>query len=479
MKTLINKLAIGLGLVVALSSCEDLLTREPNLSQTSELTLSTAEGMNLATIGAYSLIYSTNWYAGYYVLSSEMRGGNGKPEPQHAGWQYDAYIWNYTPSNTENLWATAYATIARANNVINAVPGFNGTDEEEALLQKYKAECLFVRAIAHFDLVRLYAQPYSFSKTGLGVPVVLKTEIAEPARNSVEEVYEQVIADLLEAEELIGSYTRTDGADPTASANLYSIKALLSRVYLNMEEWQKSADYATEVINSGNYTMWTADQYVTVSENADGAWGRDLEGSEVIFSAYSSASSEGAPGQQGISYMTNEAGHGDVTASQDLLSLYEDGDVRRDLFQTSDVAINAGYEWTLKYPSKSGDFSTNNTPIIRLSEMYLNRCEAIYQGASVSGVTALSDFNVIRTHRGLDERTAALQLIDISNERRREFCFEGHNFFDLARRGDDLVRDDYTATVNQNITFPGYKWAVPIPQSEINANDNMEQNPLQ
>ncbi|MFA9389930.1 MAG: RagB/SusD family nutrient uptake outer membrane protein [Prolixibacteraceae bacterium] len=477
MRTIIKHITIVLGLVLILSSCQDFLIREPVLSQTSELTLSTVDGLNNATVGAYSLLYSLNWYGGYYVLSSEMRGGNGKPEPQNAGYQVDSYYWNYTESNTENLWNTAYATIARGNNVINAVENFDGTPDEMEELQHYKAECLFLRALAHFDLVRLYAQPYSYDKTMLGVPVILVTEMGEPARNTVEEVYNQVVADLLEAEQLFGTYARTDGNDVTAWATKDATRALLARVYQNMENWQAAADYATKVIESNNYEMWTADQYVPVSENPDGAWGREAEGSEVIFSVYSSTGNSSYPGQEGIPYMTNEDAHGDVTASNDLLNLFEDGDVRRNLFKTSDKETNAGFEWTLKYPSKSGDFTTNNTPVIRLSELYLIRTEAIYNGASVSGVSDLDDFNMVHTNRGLSARTQALTLTDISTERRKELCFEGQIFFDLSRRGESLVRTDFVGTTNQNVAFPGNEWAVPIPVGEVNANPNMEQNP--
>lgn len=477
MRTILKNIALILGMILVLYSCEDFLDREPVLQQTSELTLSTLSGLNNATAGAYSQLYSVNWYGGYYVLSSEMRGGNGKPEPQNAGYQVDAYYWNYTPSNTENLWATAYSTIARANNVINSIPNFEGTPVENAELQSYKAECLFLRAIAHFDLVRLYAQPYTYDKSSLGVPVVLVTEMGEPARNTVEEVYVQVLADLKEAERLIGDYERDGGSDPSAWVSKDAIQALQARVYLNMEDWQSAADYATKVIESGNYNLWTAEQYVPVSENEDGAWGRDIEGDEVIFSVYSSTGSSSYPGQQGLPYMTNEEAHGDVTASHDLLNLFEEGDVRRNLYVTSSNETNAGFEWTKKYPSKAGDFTTNNTPVIRLSEMYLIRAEALYNGANIPGVTALDDYNMIRTNRGLETRTQAITLSDISDERRKELCFEGHIFFDLARRGESLERTDFVGSTNQNVSFPGDAWAVPIPVSEINANENIVQNP--
>lgn len=479
MKRILNRIIIISGVLLVLAGCKDFLIKEPVLQQTSELTLSSFAGLNNATIGAYTPLYGANWYGGYFVLSSDMRGGNGKLKPNDAGYQFDSYTWNYTPENTENLWTTAYVAITRANNVINAIPNFDGTPEEMASLQHYKAECLFIRAIAHFDMVRLYAQPYSYSKTGLGIPVDTITIIDQPARNTTEEVYAQVVKDLKEAEELFGNYTRTGGADPKGFATKEAAQALLARVYLYMEDWQNAANYATKVINSGKFQMWTADQYVPVSENPNGAWGRETEGSEVIFSVYGALGNSGYPGQVGLPYMTNPEYHGDACASNDLLNLYEPGDVRRALFYSDpqNRPIYEGYWWTNKYPSKTGDGSTNNTPVLRLSEMYLIRAEAIYNGASVSGVTALDDFNMVRTNRGLTKKTSALLLSDIFDERRRELCFEGQIVFDLARLQKPLVRTDYVATSNRDIPFPDKKWAVPIPKSEMNANENMVQNP--
>ena len=165
MKRIFEKIIIVFGVILLLSGCDGFLQKEPVLQQTSELTLSSFDGLNNATLGAYTPLYGADWYGGYFVLSSDMRGGNGKLKPNDAGYQFDAYTWNYTAENTENLWSTAYVAIARANNVINAIPDFQGTEDEMQTLQKYKAECLFIRAISHFDMVRLYAQPYSYNKT--------------------------------------------------------------------------------------------------------------------------------------------------------------------------------------------------------------------------------------------------------------------------------------------------------------------------
>ena len=165
-------------------------------------------------------------------------------------------------------------------------------------------------------------------------------------------------------------------------------------------------------------------------------------------------------------------GYGDVGASEDLLSLFEDGDVRANLFRTHPDYGDA--KWSLKYPGKLGNLREDNIPVLRLSEMYLNRAECIMRGATVAGRNAVADVNVIRTNRGLDGLTS-VDLAGIWLERRKELCFEGHEVFDLARTERSLSRTDYSGSSNQNIAFPDNKWAMPIPQGEMDANPNMEQ----
>jgi hypothetical protein len=102
----------------------------------------------------------------------------------------------------------------------------------------------------------------------------------------------------------------------------------------------------------------------------------------------------------------------------------------------------------------------------------------------MTGVTALSDFNAIRTERGLTAAIAVPSLDDIYKERRRELCFEGNELFDLARTRRSLVRVDYNGSLRRDVLFEvggtaivNYLWAMPIPQSECDANVNMAQNP--
>lgn len=476
-RTQIFKIGL-LSSLLAFGACgEDFLIEEPVLEQTNELTLSNYVGLNDATAGAYTTIYSVNWYGRYLPIFGDMRGGNAKLSPKSSGRFTNEFYWNHTQASTSPLWGSAYYAISKANNVINALPLIEDPLITQQQLDNLEAECLFIRAISHFDLVRTYAQPYSYQPESLGVPIVLLTENGSPARNTVSEVYAQVLDDLKRAELIIEpDYVREGGKDPKAFVTLQAIQALLARVYLYMEDWQNAANYATTLIESGDYNMYTAAEYTTW--DADGVWGaiNFSTSGEVIFGVYGSENNSSHGNWDNITYILSPEGYGDVGASDDLLDLFEAGDVRRNLYRTHPDYGDA--EWPLKYPGKVGNLREDNIPVFRLSEMYLIRAEALLKGATIPGATAVKDVNMIRTNRGLVD-LAIVSFVDIWTERRRELCFEGHEYFDLARTQRGLTRTDYpSGAINKDVNFPDNKWAMPIPQGEMDANPNMVQNPL-
>lgn len=471
-KYILGVLVLALGL----SACDNFLTEEPILQQTNEFTLSNYKGLNQATLGAYTPFFNTPWYGRNYVVAADIRGGNAKLSPKSSGRFRTDYQWGYSPGTAPGVWTTAYDAIARANNVINTINGeFSEVGVTKQDLDNLKAECLFIRAMGHFDLVRLYAQPYSYDNASLGVPVVLITEIGLPERNTVEEVYAQVLTDLKEAENIIADdYVRESGNDERGFITKAAIQALLARVYLYKEDWQNAADYATKLINNDDFQLYTATEYTTYDNG--GVFGLEAAKipGEVIFQIYGSEGNSGHGNWDVIAYILSPDGYGDVGASQDLLDLFEEGDVRGNLFRTHPDFGDA--LWSLKYPGKSGNLRIENIPVLRLSEMYLIRAEAISKGAVISGILPVDDYNAIRTNRGL-EKVTAVTVQDIYDERRRELCFEGHQLFDLGRTQRGLERNDYSGTVNQDVPFPNYKWAAPIPLSETDANENIIQNP--
>lgn len=453
------------------TSCSDFLEEAPELSQSNEITLSKYAGLNDASSALYAMMQSYSWYGAQFILQSELRAGNAKnPKTLEGSGRYrqDAQ-WNYTENNTSSLWSYAYYTISWANNVINNLNGKETSTVTTQDLNNLKAEALFMRALCHFDLVITYAQPYTTQPESLGVPVVLVTENGQPSRNKVKEVYEQVVADLLEAEGLISNdFTRAGISDPAAMVSKSAIQALLSRVYLYMGEWQKCADYATKVINSGKYSLLDADAYLAM-------WGASVTPAkgEVIFEVFGSSKNSywDGSGWEHLPYLTGVGNEGsqDICATQDLVDLYEEADVRAKFF----TKVNTDNMITKYYGKEGGVPRAVNIPILRLAEMYLNRAEAIYNGASISGVTALGDLQTIASKRG----ATVPSPFDVFVERRKELMFEGHIVYDYARCNKDLVRTDFDGTVNKDVKAGDYKWAMPIPKRERDANPNIVQNP--
>lgn len=458
--------------VLGLSGCQDFLTKAPVLSQSDDLTLSTYDGLDKSVAGAYIYISYSTWYGQEWIIDGEMRSGNGiKDRVRDSNRCTQPYNWNYTPDNTSGLWAYCYYLTAAVNNVLDNLDGKDKDGVTQQDLDNLKAECLFLRAFAHFHCVITYGQPYTYAPDSPGVPVVLHTDPNyRPERKTVAQVYGQVLEDLLEAEKTIDpGYVRPGGEDINASVNINVIRAFLSRVYLYMGNWQKAADYATAVIDSGAYTMWSAEEYPTV-------WGDDTGSGEVIFEVYGKRTNDSYASWEDLSYLTSPQGSGDPMASTELLGLYEDGDARLLTYRT-DAAAETGRFWTGKYPGKGDNAAPdcNNVVILRLSEMYLNRAEAAVNGAQ-TGSTAIADLNAITSKRNATAYTS-VGINDIQTERRKELAWEGHYLHDLARWSKPLVRNEFPlGSMNQNVSFPDYRWALPIAQRELIANPSLEQN---
>ncbi|MDE5421096.1 RagB/SusD family nutrient uptake outer membrane protein [Ancylomarina sp. DW003] len=454
-------------LLASFASCDNFLELEPKLENTKILSLSTYAGLEEATLGAYAPLYSSNWYGRYFPVIADLKGGNAKASPNNTGRFRTEYTWTNDPSNTSSLFTNAYQTIVRASSILEYAEILNEPNVDEISLNHIKGESYFLRALAHFDLVRMYAQAYTYQPESLGVPVITKSEISYPERNTILEVYTQINTDLDKAISMLGVQSRTTTGSAAALANKYTAYALKAKVALYMGEWQNAADLADMVIESGNYTLYTAANYLDV-------WGKDAQ-SEVIFEVFGKDGQAFYPGFNEIGNIYYPNGYGDVCASDDLLNLYESGDIRSQLFQYH--SKYPSYSWPAKYPGKS-HIRENNIPVLRLSEMYLIRAEASLNNAI--GYNALSDYNMIRTNRGLTA-VGSVNLQDIYNERRRELCFEGNQVWDLSRTGRNLNRDEneirITETDNIDIDFPNYRWAMPLPLNEVTVNKNLKQNP--
>lgn len=458
----------------ALTGCKDFLEEAPVLDQSDEMTLSTIEGLNSATAAAYGVLADAGWYGADQILMNEMKTSNGKKNINNkwdSGRLNDEYNLNYTENNTVGCWVDAYYVISAVNNVIDALPNVEG---DEALKNNLKAECLFLRALSHFDLVRTYAMPYEY-KNGAqdGVPVVLHTDPnARPERNTVAEVYTQILEDLKEADKLLAADYQRPGTDDRAYISKEAVWALIARASLYCGQNQQAADYAGKVIASSKFNLWSK------ADLKDGkCYAEDThKGGEVIFEVYGLKANEFDPYRDSVCYMTTPGGYGDGAVSDDLMNLYSEDDVRSTLFLE-----DSGVYWTAKYQGKGfSNPDVNNVIIFRLSEMYLIRAEAVTKGAT--GANALEDLNKIATTRGAAAYNNA-GIEAILAERQKELAWEGHLWYDLGRFGKDMTRVDFQgAAASQNVrswndATDYYKWAMPIPAHEYRTNENLTHNP--
>ena len=495
-----KKYIIALFAVLTLAascSVKEFLTEDPVMSQSTELTLSDYNGLNKAIAGAYSPLADGTWYGAFFVLDAEMRAGNAMIPTNtnfQSGRMQVPYTMTYSPDATSGLWGTAYYVISACNNVINAIDNNAETlitsSHPQADLNNLKAEALALRALSHFDLLRLYSH-LDGSNGDFGVCVITEPQLPTdmPARATVEETYAQIIKDLTDAESLMADgYQRSGVTDPKGTFNKLAIQALAARVYLYHKDYAKAADYASKVINSGKFQLWTADEYPSV-------WGKEIAGNggEVIFEIYGKQTNAYDEWWEGPSHMTNPLGYADCAASAQLTNLFEEGDVRgtkgvrgdasnpRDdgkvMFCTDQEQVSGGQLWTMKYYGK-GDGNATSTPdfnnviVLRLSEMYLIRAEASVNGA---GSTAQADLNAIRANRGASLLSSVPTKNDVALERRLELNFEGHFWFDLDRTGGSISYSD--ANITRNIAAGDKLWALPIPKSQVDINENLVQNP--
>ena len=177
-----------------------------------------------------------------------------------------------------------------------------------------------------------------------------------------------------------------------------------------------------------------------------------------------------------------------------FLASFPQGDVRKELFtyvaepEDGDEYAGKTYTAVCKYlPFKSGVSTVENRRcdpfVLRVSEMYLIHAEALCLGSGDIKAAA-EDIKALRA-RALGKSPSEISLaytgtdgLDrlIQEERSRELCFEGHRFFDLKRRGEDIVRSATTSSTLTRLKYPDYRYVLPICQLEMQANESMVQN---
>lgn len=438
-------------LSVSLASCVKDVTPSDAIS-TATLTL-TSDGLQNAVNGAYALLKDHVTFAGstdqnnmylrqYYqcsdFASDDIVCGQTTTDPLYYSFSLGHTA---TQTNMRYFWYVSYKIISDCNTVIDAASSIsNPSDSTKQLL----GECYFLRAFAHFNLVRFFAMPYTNAPSNAGV--ILRQSITDPAlkaRSTVQEVYDAIIADAAKGADLMVTGRGVNYASRQAAW------ALLSRAYLYEGNNDSTIYYSNQVINSGKYSLCTADTYPSLFANAQ-------SGTETIFcEAFTTLDDYSKFGSiASMIYSDGNSGWGEEFASaslRDTMSQHPE-DVRWSYIVANTdgngvVQKKNGIEmyYISKFSFQGGSPTLSSPILFRLAEMYLNRAEAEAKAGQTAA--ALDDVDMIRNNRGLSASLyngtvpAGYSALDlVLKERRIELAFEGHRVFDVYRNKRSLDR---------------------------------------
>lgn len=486
MKLKYNLIAIAL-LGVSFSSCSDFLEQNPQTDLSENDFYKTADDIASAVNGAYSSLQESDIYGNWYIFG-EIPSDNTRNQLSGSVTtqdEFDKFYIDTQNATIANFWKAAYKVINRTNTVLGRI---DGIPIDAKLANRFKLECKFIRALMYFNLVRVYGD----------VPLVLKEiNIAESydiLREPQTNVYNQIIADLKEAQALPVSYSAVDDGRATQGA----AKALLGKVYMTLRNYTEAETILGEVINSGRYSLL---------ENTPGSLNIDGYGS--VFSPINHNSREGifeiqflkggygegsnyannfAPENSGTNVVPVGGTGGNNVPEMDIYNAYEEGDLRRDFSMSLGYNDNRkNNEWVesryvckfMDVPYQNNDAS-NNYPVIRYADVLLMYAEALNQNGKTA--EACRYLNMTR-RRGFGYQTTETSPVDlqttdktqfermVEQERRVELAFENHRWFDLVRTGRavEVMRSKGFTLNETNLTCP-------IPQKQIDVNPKLTQN---
>jgi hypothetical protein len=360
---------------------------------------------------------------------------------------------NAANSINSGLWRIAYSIIYYSNACIE------GLKKSQSLPASVKNELIgeskLVRALMYFNLVNLYGN----------VPLVTSTDYninKSLQRTSVDSVYNFLVLDLLAAQNSLSTHYISGGR---FRPNQYAAKALLSKIYLYLENWSASEELASQIINSGIYYLEPDLNNVYKTNSNEGIW--------QLPSVFTSIET-----WEGNFFIpTSVTRIPKFVISNNLLSAFESGDQRKIKWLNSNIVSGQTYYYPYKYKIRTaGSVPQENFVVFRLGEQYLIRAEARAKNNDLSG--ALEDLNIIRIRASLPELPNTLGQVQVLNaieqERRIELlCEWGNRWFDLKRNnkaGDILSVVKGTKWQPTDILYP-------IPEFDLNNNPFLVQNP--
>ncbi|HJA14798.1 MAG TPA: RagB/SusD family nutrient uptake outer membrane protein [Candidatus Butyricimonas faecavium] len=362
----------------------------------------------------------------------------------------------YKSQWVQYLYAGFYSSIAICNETLYQLELCPAKDS--AQWSQLKGEALALRAYDHFSLVNYFGRPYyDHPETNLGIVLKNEFSLKEASRSTVQVVYDSVLSDLNRAYPLLNS-----DAEAPARFSKDAVTALLCRVYLFMNKWDKVIAEANKLIGKYDLPSKPADQFTVIN------------GEGEIFTLDFSYNKYGF-----FSYL-----EGYVATW--LVDAYQEGDPRT-------YNIIPGEDWVyidgvLNFipNGKNELYKLGKTyKALRIAEVYLNRAEAYCELGE--DLLAREDLKAVVGNYGgdvsyIDKLSGEALMNEILMERAREFVCEGYRALDLLRKGLPVERyyteeDPDTEEPQQIISIDDFTRILPIPHQECYLNTLIEQNP--
>jgi len=440
-----KKIALISATIILLLGACDVLDVQPYHSIQADTAITDSVQVESAIIGAYDALQSSGYYGLNYLIWGDLPADNLNHVGITVSWaEFDNN--NILADNglIENTWASIYGLLNRVNNAANQIPSISDDKLSETGKNRALAELYFLRALAHYDLMRLFG-PVPIRDRA----VSNNEESLNPGRNSIAEVLQVINSDLEFSIQHLQQAPRRGRASLPAALAL-GARVALHQYYITQNTSFLDAAHSMATLVIDHPALMLEPDYATL-------FNRNPNKESVFEVAFNEQDRNliaryFAP--------TSLAGRYEFKPTPFYLNSFEEGDLRKD------ISVKMAGE--TPYVAKFNDVAAGTDPVyvLRLAEMYLIRAEA---GALLQKPTETirADINAIRERAGLVEIAStsyAALLLEIESQRQKEFAFEGHRWFDLVRTGRAI-------TVLSNIEKAS-QTLFPIPQNEILSNDN-------
>ncbi len=468
-------------LALLLSACDDFLDTQSSTEVPTNNAITTIVDAQSALNGCYDIMQQPEYYNQYYLIYGDIRGDDIQSD---AGGQasyylyvFDHYRLNSASSGFGLMWYYPLQLIRNASRIIEAIESGKVTDGSETSRNQIKGHAIALRAMAHFDLVKVFGYPYKKDNgRSWGAPVIdhVLKDNELPVRKTVAETYDFIIRELVRAIPMMSTSKNSYN-----QLNAYATRALLARAYLYTEQnelaYQTAATLIEELKGNSLYTLYTHSGYPQAFAYNSNDTNFNPESLLEIFNTPMDN-----PSRNGLGYMYSPNGYSEnmVTWSFKDFINQDANDIRNFIIGY----YGNGAPFLNKYPGAGGQAAfDNNYPLIRLSEVYLTAAEAAVKGGG-SLTDGLSYLNAI-VQRGNPENEvdeAGYTLERVLDERRKEFIGEGHRYFDLLRNGITFYRSGgyhYGAATGYDIDWDFELCVLPIPLDQFKLNPQLQQNP--